>query len=424
MKMKIYLISVLVLNSISILNAQNYLISFTGSGAISKVEMVKIENLMQGTNLTLSGNDILHLVGTITGIESGRAFIKTGISFSPNPMKDYCLMEFTLPESGKTEISFYDLTCKKLIREEYFLPQGKHIYRIKGVGKGFYLAVVKCGKFLYSSRLISSESNASKIQIIHENSIGVYEKQTEVKGTNADHFMQFNDGDRLKFTAITDLYSTIIVEVPMESKTITFEFIACTDGDGNNYPVVKIGDQIWMAENLKTTKYYDGTDIPNITESSLWTSLTKPAFCWYDNDLGNKSIYGALYNWYSVNTDKLCPAGWHVPSDTEWTSLLAYLGGESIAGLKLKETGITYWANPNLGVTNETGFSARPGGYRYVDGKFHYVKQYGDWWSSTEASYERVWYRNMHYYVSAVYRDRSYKNNGFSVRCIKNLPKN
>src|SRR5664279_5386678 len=125
------------------------------------------------------------------------------------------------------------------------------------------------------------------------------------------------------------------------------------DIDGNVYKNVTIVKQILMAENLKTTKFNDGTSIPLVRENSAWKDMNSPSFCWYNNDATtNKNNYGALYNWYTVNTNKLCPSGWHVPSDAEWTTLRTYLGGDSVAGGKLKETGTTHWKSPNTGATN------------------------------------------------------------------------
>jgi len=158
-----------------------------------------------------------------------------------------------------------------------------------------------------------------------------------------------------------------------------------TDRDGNVYTSVTIGTQTWMVENLKTTKYKDGTDIPLVTDDTEWANLNTPGYCWYNNDAATyKNSYGALYNWYAVSTGKLCPTGWHVPTDAEWTTLTTYLGGESVAGGKLKELGTTHWTTPNTGATNETGFAALPGGYIYYDGTFDFIGNIGGWWSATE----------------------------------------
>jgi uncharacterized protein (TIGR02145 family) len=123
-----------------------------------------------------------------------------------------------------------------------------------------------------------------------------------------------------------------------------------SDIDGNYYKTIQIGSQIWMAENLKTTRYNDGSNIPLVTDNTAWSNLTTPGYCWYNNDAATyKNVYGALYNWYAVNTGKLCPSGWHVPSEYEWTLLVNYLGGVYAAGGKLKETGTTHWYSPNAG---------------------------------------------------------------------------
>ena len=192
-----------------------------------------------------------------------------------------------------------------------------------------------------------------------------------------------------------------------------------TDKDGNIYTSVTIGTQVWMVENLKTTKFNDGTSIPNVTDNTAWIRLTTPGYCWYNNDVANKTPYGALYNWYAVNTGKLCPTGWHVPSDAEWTELTDYLGGESVAGGKLKETGTIHWDSPNTGATNETGFTALPGGGHDVDGTFGYVGEIGIWCSATAYNTYDAWGRFIGYSDSYLDRNHMGKEIGVSVRCLR-----
>jgi uncharacterized protein (TIGR02145 family) len=192
-----------------------------------------------------------------------------------------------------------------------------------------------------------------------------------------------------------------------------------TDNDGNLYKTVRIGNQLWMAENLKTTKYNDGTSISLVTENSEWFSLTTPGYCWYNNDVTNKADHGALYNWYTVNTGKLAPAGWHVPTDAEWTTLGNYLGGDPVAGGKLKEAGLAHWHSPNTGATNETGFSALPGGYRHDAGTFDSQSNYGYWWSATAYDASQTWFRSLYYDVGNLSRYISLKRCGSSVRLLR-----
>jgi uncharacterized protein (TIGR02145 family) len=198
----------------------------------------------------------------------------------------------------------------------------------------------------------------------------------------------------------------------------TLQNTPITDIDGNVYNTVVIGSQTWMKEDLKTTKYKDGTTIPLVTDNAAWSTLTTPGYCWYNNDAATyKNTYGALYNWYTVNTGKLCPSGWHVPTNAEWTTLTTYVGGEEVAGGILKESGTTHWASPNAGATNETGFTALPSGNRSSDyGEFSAIGYYGAWWSSIELS-PYAWLREMAWNDSIVDSFASGKRNGLAVRC-------
>ena len=209
-----------------------------------------------------------------------------------------------------------------------------------------------------------------------------------------------------------------------------------TDIDNNSYSTVRIGNQLWMAENLKTTRLNDGTPIPELTsDTTLWNYRTKsPSYSWNGEDKDSYyEAYGRLYSWYAVNTGKLCPTGWHVPSDGEWTTMTDYLGGENAAGGKLKEAGTDHWLSPNTGATNEAGFIALPGGFGFdsvnegeAGGNFLYGAYF---WSSTsedaDARFEEdnqsnvAWRRELYNNTSGIERYVHGKQNGLSVRCIK-----
>lgn len=198
-----------------------------------------------------------------------------------------------------------------------------------------------------------------------------------------------------------------------------------TDIDGNIYHTVKIGTQTWMVENLKTTKYRNGDPIPNVTDGTEWISIITGAYCNYNNSTNNGDIYGKLYNWYAVNDNrKIAPVGWHVATYTDWANMITFLGGESTAGGKLKEAGTSHWSNPNSGATNETGFTALPGGYRagISSGGSDLLIYYGYWWSSSEneSNPGSIWYFHMGSNSSSIYTyDNYFLRNGFSVRCVK-----
>jgi uncharacterized protein (TIGR02145 family) len=203
-----------------------------------------------------------------------------------------------------------------------------------------------------------------------------------------------------------------------DDKSFTTEQLK--DADGNVYTTITIGTQVWMVENLKTTKYNDGTAIPLVSDAGAWAVLNAPGYCWYNNDeAANKATYGALYHWLTGNTGKLCPTGWHVPTDSEWTTLTDYLGGESISGSKLKEAGTIHWLSPNTGATNESGFTALPGGFRAIDGTFNNIGSNGYWDSSTEYNASNRYGREMHNDGSDVIRGPYGKRRGLSVRCLK-----
>jgi len=196
-----------------------------------------------------------------------------------------------------------------------------------------------------------------------------------------------------------------------------------TDIDGNVYNTVIIGSQVWMKENLKLTRMNDGTTITIITDNDLWNNSTTPAYCWFNNDEKNKEGYGALYNWYAVNSGKLCPEGWHVSTDEEWTELTNIFGGEALAAGKLKATGTVeggdgLWKSPNLNANNESGFSALPGGDRITNGFIDQIGEWGFWWTSTSYSETHAWVRDMGANYSEVSRYRSLKTSGLSVRCL------
>lgn len=192
------------------------------------------------------------------------------------------------------------------------------------------------------------------------------------------------------------------------------------DIDGNEYDLVVIGTQTWFRQNLKTTRYNDGTAIPLITSATDWSLLSTGARCYYNNDsVSYKTTYGALYNWYVVNTNKLCPTGFHVPNDGEWTILTDYLGGLTPAGGKMKEAGLFHWMSPNSGATNTSGFAALPEGSRSKTGAYLMMYQVSNSWSSTAMDDTYAWTRYLQYNYSYAGRSNYYKQNGLSVRCLK-----
>ncbi len=193
------------------------------------------------------------------------------------------------------------------------------------------------------------------------------------------------------------------------------------DVEGNFYHFATIGSQVWMTENLRTTRFRDSTAIPLVDNSTTWSNQIKSGYCWYNDDAdANKNRYGALYNWYAASSGKLCPTGWHVPSDAEWTTLSTFLGGEPVAGGKLKELGVINWKVPNALATNLSGFTALPGGYRTNAGIYSNIGNYGNWWSTTPSLTNVAYYRYMYYGNGAITKSFISLKYGLSIRCLKN----
>ena len=198
------------------------------------------------------------------------------------------------------------------------------------------------------------------------------------------------------------------------------EFSTVADIDGYVYRTVKIGDQWWMAENLKVARYRNGDSIPKVTGTSEWADFNTGAYCNFDNDEGHVATYGRLYNWYAVDDSRsIAPEGWHIPSDSEWQILADYLGGDLVAGGKMKEKGTIHWTDPNYDATNESGFTCLPGGFRNIDGSFADMFDEAYFWSSTEVNSSRSRCRSLYYFSSELNRSYNYKRMGFSIRCIK-----
>jgi uncharacterized protein (TIGR02145 family) len=214
-------------------------------------------------------------------------------------------------------------------------------------------------------------------------------------------------------------YKIIVVAIFILSFLISCSKDNSTNPVENKYETVKICNLTWMKKNLDVDHYRNGDPIPQVTDSIQWGKLTTGAWCYYNNDPANGAIFGKLYNWYAINDSRgLAPDGWHIPSDAEWKELENCLGGSDFGG-KLKETGTSHWLSPNTGATNESGFTALPGGWRIDTGAFSGNGGIGLWWSSTEVDSTKAWYRGLYYSSDIITRSSYGKGYGISIRCVK-----
>lgn len=428
--MKKYTIIVFLLLSILKCQAQDYKLSFTGSGAATSVASVQVENVTTCTSLTLNAGDILHLTGPVGIAELNTARDRKLVVF-PNPMNGSCSVDFEATADSKTTIVLYDMFGERILKTLEFLAKGHQTFSLSGVNSGIYILKVESDKYSYVTKIVCNSSSAGNAAINHrgttsltgsenQENLADTDKTRNLKSGESMIDMPYTAGEVLKLTGQSGNFKTVYMLVPTQTQTVAFEFVACKDADNNNYAVVQIGKQIWMAENLKTTKYRNGDPITNVADNVAWSNLSTEAYCDYNNDSDLGSIYGKLYNWYSVsNTLNFCPEGWHVPTSAEWKTLTDTLSGESIAGDKLKETCAEYWISNVQGSANETGFTGLPGGTRGFDGIFNYVSFLGSWWTSSESPPYYAATRSMYYGNTKVDNYYSSKKCGFSIRCVK-----
>jgi uncharacterized protein (TIGR02145 family) len=413
-------------------NAQTYTISFSGTG----LSTVKVQNLTTGVIVDVPSGDVL-LLSVITAIPEVNNMKSPKLKIYPNPMTDKSILEILPPLAGDAIISVCDMTGKVLTQYKGYVENYTQKFSLSGIKNGLHIITVQGNGYKYSEKLLSNGKSTGTANIIKisNNIQAVAEKKSIMnsKGIQGNVDMAYTTGEILKYTAESGNNSTVMTDIPTSDKTVTFTFTECKDGDTNYYPVVQIGTQLWMAENLKTTSYNDGTAIPNITDNTAWAALTKGACCDYGNIPANSIIYGRMYNWFAVDNNaatkdasnggkNVCPTGWHVPGISEWGTLLGFLGGEYVAGGKLKETGTVHWLTPNYFATDEVGFTALPGGYRVRYGDtYAYLGTWGYWWSSIVASDTYIWFISMtngHPWVSISHYELQ---DGYSVRCIRDL---
>ncbi len=422
------------------MQAQSYLITFAGTGASTTVDSVKVENLSQCTSLALTGTDTL-LLSSTTGINDAAYSQDVPVNIYPNPSPGDCSVKFKTKSAGDVSIGLYDITGKAILQQKEFSSGGDCLFHLTGIRCGAYILKIVSDDHLYTSKLISQYTGMSSPDIESPASdIGRHynlshaEGMYETVGAGSIIYMQFNAGDTLKLTGKAGVYKTVSMLFPVQDQAVTFPFTDCADIDGNHYAVVRIGSQLWMQENLKATHYQDGSDIPNVPDSATWGALATGAWCDFRNLPAEGAAYGHLYNFYAVNDiRKICPAGWHVPSNSEWNTLEEFLdttvdttalgGTGRFIGRILKEGCTTRWQymDSTYGF-NSAGFTALCANFRNATGAWSLAP--GDnhddgFWTSTSYSTNSAWYRSLRWCYPDIYCMFPMKKSGNSVRCIK-----
>ena len=432
--MKNYTLLFLWLFTTVCIHGQNYYIDFTASGTTSTLDSVFVENLTQGTSLTLQGSDTLHLLGTtdVSNIAMEESFFK----IYPNPFNETSHVEFYSETPTIASIDVYDIVGKHILQLRQDIQKGYNVFEISGFATGHYHLIVKTENRQISGSFFSLNTNNQNPKIRFINTLSEdFDSKTIAKSAKNIIQMLYTTGNQMRFIGYSGLMSEIVNDVPTSNKTIDFVFASFTCGatftdprDGNDYPTVQIDNQCWMAKNLaylpsvvgpatgsQTTPYYyvygyNGTSVTDAKATANYTT------------------YGVLYNWPAAmngsassaanpsGVQGVCPTGWHLPSDAEWTELTDFVGGANNAGTKLKAT--SGWNSGGNG-TDDFGFTALPGGSRNYNGNFYVIGYSGIWWSATENDVTSAWIRSMHFNSSNVGRNNNSKEVGFSVRCVR-----
>jgi len=421
--------------------SQDYQINFTASGESTSIDSIIVQNVTQGTSLTINGDDILHL-SSGTGINTVK-ISNSNLRVYPNPIITVGNIEFYSNNVEKGEIKIFDLSGKLVKNKVINIEKGLNTIKISGLKYGVYTVNIISSTEMFSAKIVSN-SNDNNIKISETENISNDAVKPYLKSVYSLVNMNYNTNDVLLITSISGNNSTIMSLVPTQSQTFNSVFSACQDFDNNNYMVTTIGSQTWMAENLKSIHYADGTEITEITSIADWDTLTNSAaYCWFNFDISNKDIYGALYNFVTAarqdtgaGVQGVCPDGWHLPTDEEWKQLEIELGMSvseadnneyrgTNEGSKLAN-GSWYTYSGALIADSEFGtssFMAKPNGgifKNFADPTYFYgVGEYAIWWSSTSPNVNiSSIYRAIIYTDTKVRRAEELNESGMGVRCV------
>lgn len=411
--MKRFFTSVIFLPFAMMAFSQNLSITFSATGAATQIDSVTATNLATNESIKLPGNQIL-LLTPKTGLTLIEEDAIHGLIY-PNPFSGTTTFIAGVTEALPGSLKVQNIVGQVIAQLETLLLPGDNRFELSVAADGIYLVSLTTDQGTTGYKVICSGSSGSANSI---RCAGTLSDQVShgLKSGQSGFTLGYSAGDILLYRCQSGDYVTIFTDSPGASKDYTVEFTACTDRGDKNYPVVVIGGQTWMAENLAW--------LPVVSPSTAGSGDDRHYYVYGYQGSGmadatataNFATYGVLYNWQAARI--ACPNGWGLPTDGEWTTLTDYLG--SSAGGKLKETGMAHWYDPNTGATNESGFGALPGGYRSNNGIFKGITDFAFFWSSTGENGNSPWYRSMVSENDQVLRDFNVaRESGFSVRCLK-----
>jgi uncharacterized protein (TIGR02145 family) len=424
--------------SLSVMGQKSMItLTFTAAyyqGTYIQLDSIRVSNNTQGVDTVLFYPDTVLVLGSNVGIPgykmSGDGF--RVIQNYPNPFTSQTKISIFVPKKDEVEISVADVGGRSLLKTDWQLDRGVHSFNFTA-GETGLLFLTATWEGINSTIKILSEGTANPQNVLTY--AGFEGTGSNLKSEEQASVFVFTPGDSLIYigyanTPDTIKGSAVLEDKPQNSKTYLFEIvegIPCPDipavsYGGQIYTTVQIGTQCWMAQNLNI-----GTRI-NGSQNQANNSIVEK-YCYNDID-SSCDIYGGLYQWNEAmqyvateGVQGICPSGWHIPTDAEWTTISSNLGGLSVAGGKMKETSLNHWASPNTGATNISGFTALGAGYRsYIGAGFYDLKVVARFWTSTQNSTYpgTAWIRYVYHYQRILIRDFFYNPDGWSIRCIKN----
>jgi uncharacterized protein (TIGR02145 family) len=395
------------------------------------LDSILIQNLTQGGDTTLYAPDNVLVLNYTLGISDNNGAEKNTFTLSqnyPNPFEEETTIQLYLPEKDNIKLSVYNLIGQQVAFYEKTLNEGQHSFIFYSGKDKYYLLKVTGYTETRAIKMVNlngkGDDNCRIVFTGEQDNTIIYKSIQDINNFG------FNLGDELKYVGYTELGPSTIIDTPGENISYEFQFaqgLPCPAApsvtyEGQTYNTVQIGNQCWFKENLNVGTIIDGDN------NQLNNSLIEK-YC-YNNDPANCTIYGGLYQWDEMmqyttqqGAQGICPAGWHLPTNVEWTALADFLGGEDVAGGKMKTTGTIeagtgLWHDPNTGATNESGFTALPSGIR-MDGSFSSLNGQAIFWSSSENIANNAWSRQLTNYYVSVINIYHWEQNGYSARCLR-----
>jgi len=437
---KLVLTGVILLLAVNIFGTQNYSIRFAASGAVETVDSVFIENMTQGTFATMAGDETLILQQSLTGTQIIKNNQGNDLTIFPNPvLNGNCNVTVWVETTQDVLLQITDITGRMLTMKKISLKEGTNRLKISNLPGGINCINIITERKLLSGKIANNSALQSYTQLTLESDVSYSKMYASapskvVSSINEDVIMEYETGDYLKVIGKSGTNHNVLVFTPTKDDVLTFSFTACTDGDGNHYPTVKIGNLTWMAENLRTTKYNDNTAIPHLTDPEEWErdGELNGAYCWYDNNEQNKTLLGGIYNGYTVLTGKLAPLGWHVATEAEFELLIDSINYDAS---KLIVGDLSYWESLPEPPFNTTGFSVVGSGGR-GNYTFFGINQIAAFWTKSIGQLAEMKIKNAidrfkapayaNVMLSTVIIQSDYISNdvnsadaGMSVRCVK-----